>query len=285
MIDKLTSADIANNISMLRSYHKGPIIVVEGITDCRLYGKFVDKEDVRIMPAHSKDNVRRSVTEAWGMRNDRKVIGIIDADTDRMCGKKYNPPLFLSDKRDLESMIMSTGALEDVLTEYSDPEALAGFEKNHGRVRDVITKSAYPIGLLMFISSRDRLGLSFKNIDHSVFINRKTLDIDIRKMIDEIFSQSVNRGIGRKELVDRIYGEETPDDPWITVRGHDAVSVLVIGLNEIFGSYNSTGIKNGQMSGALRLAFGYDYFEETELYRDTVKWSVRNNFILWINHR
>ncbi|MDR1404959.1 MAG: DUF4435 domain-containing protein [Candidatus Methanoplasma sp.] len=285
MIDKLTSADIANNISMLRSSHKGPIVVVEGITDSRLYGKFVDRAETKIVPAHSKDNVKRAVAEVWGTRNDKKTIGIVDADTDVLRGRKYNPPIFISDKRDLESMMMSTGALDDVLTEYSDPELLENFEKNHGKVKDVIARSAYPIGLLMFISMREGLGLNFKNIDHSVFINRKTLAIDMKKMIDEIFTQSVSRKVGRKELADMISEEGIPDDPWTVVRGHDAESVLTIGLNEVFGSYNGRGTKTGQLSGALRLAFSIDYFRETEVYRKTTEWSRRNNFVLWITQR
>ncbi|MDR0509224.1 MAG: DUF4435 domain-containing protein [Candidatus Methanoplasma sp.] len=283
MIGDLTASDISNSVSMLRSAHKGPIIVVEGVTDSRLFGKFVDRNEAKIIVAFSKENVRRSVTELWGRRNDKKIIGIIDADIDRLCGKKYSPPLFLSDKRDMETMIMSTRALDDVLSEYSDPQLLENFEKDHGKVGDAVARSAYPIGLLMFISSRERMGLCFKNIDHAFFINRKTLAIDIRKMIDEVFSQSQNKGIGKKELADMITEEEEVlNDPWIAVRGHDAVSVLAIGLSEVFGSYNSIGINGGQLSGALRLAFGFDYFKDTDLYKDTMKWSQRNNFILWI---
>ena len=283
MIGELTALDIANTVSMLRSSHKGPIIVVEGVTDSRLFGKFIDRDEVKILIAFSKDNVRRSVTEVWGRRNDKTIMGIIDADIDRLCDKKYTPPIFLSDKRDLETMIMSTRALDDVLAEYSDPQLLEKFENDHGKVGDIVARSAYPIGLLMFISSRERMGLSFKNIDHATFINRKTLAIDIRKMIDEVFAQSLNKGIGKKELADMIAEEEEVlNDPWIAVRGHDAVSVLAIGLLEIFGAYNSKDINGGQLSGALRLAFGFDYFRDTDLYKETMKWSQRNNFVLWI---
>ncbi|MDR1954379.1 MAG: DUF4435 domain-containing protein [Candidatus Methanoplasma sp.] len=283
MIDELTSADIANSISMLRSFHKGPILVVEGVTDNRLFGKFVDKDNVKIVSAFSKENVKRSVAEVWGTRGDKRVIGILDADLDRLYGRTYSPPLFITDKRDLESMMMSTGALKDVLTEYADPELLEKFEKRYGRTEDALTRSAYPIGLLMFISMRDKLGLSFKNLDYSFFIDARTLAIDVRMMIEEVFSRSVNIGIGKKELADMIAEEEEVlDDPWVAVRGHDAVSVLAIGLSETFGDYNGRSLKSGQVSGALRLAFNYGYFEGTDLYRDTVKWAQRNNFILWV---
>ena len=283
MINDLTSVDIANSVSMLRSSHKGPILVVEGVTDSRLYGKFIDKEEVRMVIAHSKDNVRRSVSEVWGSRNDKKVIGIMDADLDRLFGKKFNPPIFICDKRDLESMMLSSGALDDVLSEYAEWELLEKFEQNFGKISDVLARSAYPIGLLMFVSAREGVGLSFKDLDHSSFINKKTLSIDVMKMIAVVFAQSVNKGVGKSILADKISEEEeTLDDPWNAVRGHDAVSVLAIGLSEIFGSYNSKNIKEGQVNGALRLAFGLDYFKETELYRDTLNWSKKNDLILWI---
>jgi hypothetical protein len=285
MRDNLTSADIANSVSMLRSSFKGPIVVVEGVTDCRLFGKFIDRDEVKMVPAFSKENVRRSVSEVWGNRHDTKVIGIVDADLDRLCKRNYHPPLFLSDKRDMETMIMSSGALEDVLSEFADPDLLDHFEEALGPIRDIVARATYPVGLLMFISARERLGLSFKNLDYSTFINKKTLAIDIRRMIEEVFVGSINIGMGKKELADKIAEEEEVlTDPWIAVRGHDAVSVLAIGLTETFGSYNSRDLKIGQVSGALRLAFNLSYFEETDLYKNTVKWAQKNNYALWITH-
>jgi len=283
MIDDLTFSDIANTISMTRSYHKGPIIVVEGVTDSRLFGKFINRSEVKVIIAYSKDNVRKSVSEVSGVRNDRNVIGIIDADLDRLFGKKVTPPIFFTDKRDMETMIMSTRALDDVLAEYSDQEELEAFEENYGKIGDVLTRSAYPIGLFMFISARENYGFSFKSIDYSSFISRKTLAINIGGMMEEVFRKSLNKGVGKKDLADMISEEEEVlDDPWIAVRGHDVVSILAIGLSETFGSYNSKHIDCGQVSGALRLAFGIDYFKDTDLYKDTVKWSQRNNFILWV---
>lgn len=283
MIGELKSSDIANTISMTRSYHKGPIVVVEGVTDSRLFGKFISRNEVKIIIAYSKNNVKKSVAEVCGVRNDKKVVGILDADLDRLFGKKTSPPIFFVDKRDMETMILSTRALDDMLAEYSDSEKLDAFEEKHGKIGDVLARSAYPIGILMFISARENLGFSFKNIDHSTFIAKNTLAIDIMRMIIEVYHQSINAGVSKKDLIDMISEEEEVlDDPWIAVRGHDAVSILAIGLSETFGSYNSKNIDSDQVAGALRLAFNIDYFRETDLYKDTVKWSQRNNFVLWV---
>ncbi|MDR2845708.1 MAG: DUF4435 domain-containing protein [Candidatus Methanoplasma sp.] len=283
MIDNLSASDIANQISMLRSAYKGSIIVVEGITDSRLYGKFIDRTEARIIVAHSKDNVKRSVSEVYGRRKDHKVIGIMDADLDRMNGVVYNPPLFLCDKRDQETMMFSSGALEDLLVEYADPELLERFEETNGKIRDVVARAGYPIGLLMFISLQYNIGLSFRDLDHRRFINVRSLAIDVKKMIDEVFYHSQNKSFSKADLFDLISAEEeTLDDPWTAVRGHDAIAVLLIGLLNTFGAYNCNGMDDGRLSGALRLAYGPIYFKGSDVCNDVKKWADRNNMSVWL---
>lgn len=282
MIDNLTFSDIANEVSMMRSSHRGAIIVVEGVTDARLYGKFIDRDEVSVVIAYSKENVKRSVAELY-RRKDRRTLGIIDPDLDRLFGKSYDPPLFMTDKRDLETMILSTDALDDVLTEYSDPAALERFETEHGDVSDALARASYPIGLLMYVSSRDSLGLCFKDMDYLAFVDTKSLRTDMRKMVKEVLSLSAYNGTGRNGLIDSVNAEEEVlDDPWIAARGHDAVSILLIGFHHAFGSYNSRSMTPGQLSGALRLAFSYEDFVKTDVYKRTSEWSSEKGIALWI---
>ncbi|MFA6952442.1 MAG: DUF4435 domain-containing protein [Candidatus Methanomethylophilaceae archaeon] len=284
MYDNVTASDVANEISMMRSAFKGTYIVVEGVTDSRLYGKFTEKDDVKIIIAHSKDNVRRSVVECRNNRRDMKTIGIIDPDLDRLRGKEHLPPIFATDKRDLESMIMCTRALDDILAEYADPEQLEEFEKAQGPVRDAVAKAAAPLGMLMYISQTEGLGLYFKDLEYRTFISKRSLGNDYNRMINEVLALSRSPRIGRKELYAKLcHAMEELEDPWLAVRGHDAVAILAIGLDEIFGSYNSRGIKDGQLGGSLRLAFSYDDFADTELYRDTSDWSRKTENPLWLS--
>jgi hypothetical protein len=283
MIERLTAADIANEMSMMRSSFKGTFVVVEGVTDSRLYGKFID-EGVMVLIAHSKDNVRRAVTESRVNRRDLRIIGIMDPDLDRMNGNTYAVPLFLTDNRDLEGMILGSRALDDLLTEYADPELLRAFEERHGPVRDVIARAALPIGLLMHISHNDGLKLCFKDLDYRAFIDPCSLEIDLPRMVEEVLALSKNPGTGRKDALARLGRElKRAEDPWIAVRGHDAVEVLAIGLSEAFGSYNCKCIKHGQVAGSLRLAFSYDYFAETDLYGETAEWSRISHNPLWLS--
>jgi hypothetical protein len=284
MIENMTASDVANEISMLRSTFKGTFVVVEGITDSRLYGKFIKKEEVNIAIAYSKENVRHSVMECRVNRGDLKIIGIVDPDLDRLNGWEYRVPIFTTDHRDLESMILCTRALDDLLIEYADAGQLKKFEDKFGVVKDVIAKATAPIGMLMFISQRDGLGLCFKDLDYGSFINKRTLENDYYKMIDEVFSLSRSPNTNKKDIFAKLIKDmDSLEDPWLAVRGHDAVAVLAIGLSDVFGSYNCCGMKCGQIGGSLRLAFSYDYFADTELYKDTSEWSKKTQNPLWLN--
>lgn len=285
MIGNISSNDVANQISMMRSAFKGTVVVVEGVTDSRVYSKFADKDNTQIVIAYSKDNARRAVTECRVSRRDLKVIGIIDSDLGRLNGKTVQPPLFETDKRDLECMMISSRALDDVLAEYADTEQMEEFIKANGPVRDAIARASAPIGILMYISDRDHLCLCFKDLDYRTFVDRSSLKINLRMLLEDIYSVSKNPQIGKKALSDRLYRElGLLEDPWDAARGHDAVAVLTIALTKVFGSYNAGGLKEGQVGGALRLAFSADDFELTDLYRDTSEWSRKTENPLWISH-
>ncbi len=277
----LKPEDIANEISMLSSVDGGAILAVEGVTDSRLYGKFL-YDNVKIVVGHSKSNVRRAVDECWNNRDIKNVVGIVDADLDRIVGRKRTPPIFSTDQRDLETMLLSSPALDDILTEYADNDALEAFTEEYGPVYEAILSACYPIGLMMYVSEKYKLSLNFRDLDFKLLLDSRSLQMDEEKLLDEIVKCTAGRCIDRKEL-GRIYRNEAcrDHDPIDYARGHDAVEVLLVGLKHNFGSFNSWNLKTGELSGALRLAFSDRYFSVTTLYKKTLNWSRKNFFRLW----
>lgn len=277
----LKPEDIANEISMLSSIDGGAILAVEGVTDSRLYGKFL-YDNVKIVVGHSKSNVRRAVDECWNNREIKNVVGIVDADLDRIVGRKRTPPIFSTDQRDLETMLLSSPALDDILAEYADNEALEAFTEEYGPVYEAILSACYPIGLMMYVSEKYKLSLNFRNLDFRLLLDSRSLQMDEKKLLDEIVLCTAGRCIDRKEL-GRIYRNEASrnHDPIDYARGHDAVEVLLVGLKHNFGSFNSWNLKTGELSGALRLAFSDRYFSVTTLYKKTLNWSREYHFRLW----
>ena len=282
MREFLTTEDICNELSMERTVFDGAFLIVEGITDSRLFGKFVDRGEVNIVIAHSKDNVRGVVKEMSGRRRDRKTLGIMDPDLERLRGRHARPPLFHTDCRDMEMMAIRSNALDDVISEYGDPEKVDRFEERFGPIRDALVSSSYPIGLLMFISQERGLNLSFKNLTFNRFINPASMALDARQMVSEVLDNSRSARIGRKELL-RVLNDEAEqlDDMWEAARGHDTISILLIGLKRSFGGFNASGLDEGSLGGALRLAFSDECFRSTRLYADTTEWADEAGIPLW----
>lgn len=286
MIDSISASDIANEVSMMRSVFKGTVLIVEGVTDSRLYSKFAEREAVKVLIAHSKDNVRRSVTECLTRRGDDRVVGIIDKDIDGLIGRKKSPPLFDTDRNDVESMMMCSKAFDDVMSEYADGEKLKSFEERYGKLSDAIARAACPICTLMYISYKRGMNMSFKDLDHSRFVNPHTLEIDIPRMVAEVYSQSMAQMYPKQTIVDQIRSMvRNMDDPWDAVRGHDAVSILALALRNGLGSYNAKYIRDGELSGALRLAYGLAYFKRTDLYASSGNWCGSRGMDLWVTRR
>ncbi len=281
MREFLTSDDICNEISMERTLFDGAFMLVEGVTDSRLFGKFIDKDSVKISIAHSRDNAERVVKEMKN-RGDRKVMGVIDPDLDRLKGKKARSPLFYTDCRDMEMMIVRSNALNDVLDEYADREAVERFEKRFGPIREALVTASYPIGLLMHVSDERNLGLSFKDLEFNRFINAKSLGLDAREMVSEVVDNSRTPKVSKKNLLKILSMEaEALSDPWMAARGHDTISILLVGLRNGFGGTNVRGLDEGELGGALRLAFSDDDFASTDVYRETDEWGESVGVALW----
>ncbi len=257
------------------------VLIVEGVTDERLYSKFMDLDNAQVIVAHSKENVRHSVKECYSKRKDEKVIGIVDADLDRVCGIKREAPIFVTDCRDGEMMMIHSTAFYDVLSEYMESKDLVSFEKINGNIRSTILEAVYPVGVFMHISRRDGMNLSFKNLEPQFYVSEKTLKPDIRKLVNEVLFRSNKTHIDPYEISKMILSEMKQGyNKCDMCRGHDAVSVMLMFLHK-HGSFNCRGLCDGEMSGALRLAFGKDEFRDTELYKSVKNWCSSKDCKIW----
>jgi len=281
--EHISSADVSNEISMKRALFNGSFLIVEGNTDGRLYRKFTDRDECEVIVAHSKENVRMAVKEMT-RRKEERMIGIVDSDTDRIRGITHRPPLFQTDHRDSEMLMIRSSAFDSVLAEYGDEDKIERFESRYGDMRDVLLASCYPLGMLMYISDINDYRLSFRDVDHVYFIDRRTLKPNIGEMVSAVVSNSPSSYIGREALKLQLEEElKIKRDPWDVCRGHDVVSVLAIGLRDIFGEYNSRNIRSNELAGALRLAYDREAFRATGLYNESSNWCTEKNIRIWIS--
>ncbi|MBR7152601.1 MAG: DUF4435 domain-containing protein [Candidatus Methanomethylophilaceae archaeon] len=281
MREHLTSDDISNQVLMHRTAFDGTFLLVEGVTDERLFEKFAS-DSVRIVECHSKDNVKGTVKELERRKAADGVVGIVDSDLDRLRGRRVKPPLFHTDCRDMEMMTIRSRALDHVLAEYGDVEKLESFRTRIGSVRDRLIESSYPIGLLMYLSQKNGMNLSFKDLDFRDFINPRTMSLDASAMVNAVIENTRYGNHSRKRVLSMLdYEAGMLGDKWDAARGHDTVDILLLGLKNGFGSYNAKGLREGELGGALRLAFSDEDFKDTELYKATNAYAESNGMKLW----
>lgn len=278
----LTATDIANSISMMRSVDRGTTLVVEGVTDSRLYSKFIAKERVRITIAHSKENVKDVIRETVRRRGMKDVAGIVDSDLDLLSGNDYGPPLFKTDTRDMESMIIASDSFDEVMFEYADPGKLEEFEKHHGNLRDRIEDAVYPLGMLMYVSHSENLNLCFKDLDFDRFIDAHSLKCDNLAMCKAVLYNTAECPLGTRDLLE-LLDDYLGKNPYVedVVRGHDLVRVLTIALRMSVGGTNATSIRDAHVGSALRLSYDIREFSKTRLFKESDEWAERSGIPLW----
>lgn len=269
---------VANIIRMARVKFTGSFLIVEGDKDARLYKNFVDNDKCRIIPAHSKDNAVGALS-ILEQRHFAGVLAIVDADFAVLEGQlPTSPNLLFTDTHDLETMILKSPALEKILIEYGSEEKLAAFTRQRGMdIRQLLINSAIPIGYLRWISSREKLSLSFKELEFTKFINIDELTIDVSKFVTIVKERSQKPDILDDNIIAKIAKlRNGTHDYWHICCGHDLVCILSIGLSKAIGSWNINNVRQYTIERALRLAFESSYFSRTQLYSSIINWEKAN---------
>lgn len=278
MKDYLSSSDIANSVRMKKTQFAGSIVIVEGCTDVRFYKKFVDDNDCILEPGYNKDNVIKSVGR---LKDEDGILGIIDADYLNLEDEQIEEDnIFSTDMHDIETMIISSPALEDFLYEYTDDQKLNIFLKSKGRdnIREVLLECTLYIGYAKWVALKNDLSLKFKGLTFEKFIT-KMLSLDKSKFLNRLIANSKNFKGDKLDMTKKIEKLKNQEHDRLQICcGHDLSSVLLIGLKTKFGLYTVSSLKGvGHLEGALRMCYESYYFKETNLYRNIREWEKENS--------
>ncbi|MBF0566514.1 MAG: DUF4435 domain-containing protein [Nitrospirae bacterium] len=274
---------IANGIRMHRSSHKGSFLIVEGDTDVSLYEHFVDKAYCQVHPGENKDNVISAIDilEKGGFKG---VVAIVDADFWHL--ESYiasNKNLFMTDQHDIENMILLSPAFNKIISEYFEKR----YKKTSKLILDKIAESCKPLGYLRWISSKDQdnLELNFKDLKFEVFIDDKSLSIDIKKMIKDVLLNSTKKLNADEQTLEKsvISKMNLSHDVWQVCCGKDLINILSIGIKNIYGKDKyKRKVDVVSLQGILRVAYEYSHFMLTKLYKSISDWEIENSaYKIW----
>ena len=267
------SGTIASEIKMMRLGHAGAFLVVEGVADMRFWQPR-RYEACELVNGEGKRNViggvKRLDTESFG-----GVLGVVDDDCDSLMGIDVGTRnVVRTDVHDLECLLCRSSALEKVLAEYGDESKIRRFEMNAGtEVRGALLERALVFGRLRFAAVRDGLDIDNSEIRVPRFVDTGTWTVDGEGLVRAVVKDSspcdegvVKRSVARLPVV----------DPWRVVRGHDAVSILRLGLRRVLGDLPA-GVGDQQISGILRAGMASDDLQATNLWAHIRAWEGENH--------
>ena len=265
---------IANAIRLKRSHHPGCFLIVEGRDDRLFFEQFVNRSDCSVQVVDGKSNVVE-VIDILDADNFPGAVGVIDADLDHVEGCSWQSRnIIVLETYDLEALLIKSRALERVLVERGSSEKITGRTKPP---REELIDAAVPIGCLRLHSRRSKLTLKFDGMRYAKFVDRDSLQTDVRKLVREVKNRSQRSDLAYDDTVQEILSiRSTVNDPWLVCCGTDMVEILSIGLRRALGTNNAGAVSPDELRRCLRLAYQWQELTDSQLGRDLREWAKRN---------
>ena len=293
MEEYITADRIANAIMQDNNF-KGYYLIVEGIKDTKLFQKYINHDNFKIREGFGNKNVKQALDILSERGFDRK-IGIIDSDFNKILGVvEIKDGLFITDDHDIEIMIIKTKALENVLNLFCTKDKISSFEKKIGMtIRDALFNLGTEIGYLKLANRIHDLGLIFKpkvtdgnQLKYKNFIDDETLEfLGDEKMVETVINYCRNKSPNLKEasiVIESLKEQKKfKQDIYHLNNGHDLSNILYLILKKTLGSKNKMLVDTNSVEDSLILAFEFDDFKKTTLYKDLYKWHIDNGEILF----
>ena len=267
-----TADDIAAEIAMAQTNHRGAYLVLEGPSDELFFRRFVSKK-VYIVQANGRKNVEDAmlIIDTDSSYRNTKVLGIIDEDYDWSVNYMVaSKNIIKFDPRDLESMLIRSDALDSVLIELGDNSKINSFCNDVGNsVRSVLVKKAEFFGRLRIYNQLNS-GVSLKKFKPMQFFNKNDWSYDHGSACKAAVKLGVHTNASQLQTqIDLI---NIPSD-WHCARGHDLIDILVGGLKSVLGV--GTNISASHVEMLLRQSMSGLDGAGTNLFARISQWELR----------
>lgn len=273
MISSRRPVVLANEIKLKRQQHTGCFLLVEGRDDRLFLESFISQETCKVMVMQGKQNVL-DVIQILNAESFRGVIGIVDADFDRVVGSLSVSQNVLSyDNHDLETMLICWSALERVLVEFGSKGKLERFGQD---IQDALLARALPLGYLRLHSLQAGLDLTFTGLRYSKWISPSSFLGCTSKLLHEIKNRSRHHNLPVASIESAIDSlSSAGHHPREVCVGVDLVEILSIGLRSVLGSKRASEVNGEALRTALRLSYPEQEFLASGLGQSLQVWESK----------
>lgn len=249
-------------------------LVVEGASDVKLFSHLIEDPELVIEPSYGgKKQVINIITSLHKM-GDKKVIGICDADFDRLDGLHelyHDHCLYMTDVHDIEMMMILSKSKRKLVSEFCSLPIVNDVEDNF---INVVCGAAYNVGIFRWLNKNEGgdegLRLNFRGITYSNFIKFSgfSFEFDFESFVCELIKRTTNiePHITKEYLIEKYHLYKSKMAPVEQVCcGHDMSELACIFINQdsIRGGVK---IKSSTFESMLRTSYEQSCFAKTELY-------------------
>ena len=261
--------DIVAEIKMMEADSKSFYWLLEGPSDIRFFTTRTP-DRIKLIASGGKRNVVGAITALINDQLNSKILGVVDADYDWLVSPEQRPQnIVTTDPRDLEGVLLRSGAFNKVVAEYACAEKIASFKSEVGvGLLEYIHDVALFFGKIRAVNDLG-LRVNLKGFLPQRFVNLQLWSYDYEAVLAEAIRVGVASTL--EELLSRM--DDLPSvGTWHYVRGHDAVNIFTGGLMSRIGSNGN--INCADVASMLRIGIEDVEYERTELYQSLSHWIV-----------
>ena len=280
--EEISGTTIAGEIRLERAVHDGSFLLVEGSNDAKLFKKFCDPQECSITICFGRERLLEAITTLDRI-HFAGALGIADRDfSELLSNPEFEGKVVFTDENDIEIMILCSPALDNLLNEFGAEDQISDIVNAGGKpVCEQIFNAASFLGTLRLLSQVEGWSLKFEGMTYQ-FIDRNSYSLDEPRTVEHVVGRSQQRpNMTGDEILTKIRDQLSKiDSPKKLCCGHDCVRVLGRALRRKIGKTSEFDNNNGAkiLGHILRLAYEFDFFQQTSAYQEIRKWETLTGY-------
>lgn len=276
--DELDSSTVVAEVFMLRATGRKSVLILEGVTDYKIFVHFIDQKSCEIVISHGKDNLIES-SKILNLKGFEGFLSIVDKDFDDILKNNNDiENVIKTDFHDIELMMFFSEAFERIITEKGSKEKITSLNLGTNDIKGIVLDSSYDLGVLRLFSHENDLNLRFKELKLTSSLSNH-MRMDPRKLFTEVCNHSQKNNIKVDDYLIKIkYCRDnfTTYDYKTICCGHDVCQILGIALQKYIGTNHHHEVKKEIIESLFRASYTFSCFSKTILYRLVRDWENTN---------
>ncbi|MFE7941360.1 hypothetical protein ACFU46_28905 [Streptomyces griseoincarnatus] len=281
MFSDLTGEELYAEMIMQRTNDARRFLVVEGDGDIAVFDRHLAQDRFTVIPANGKKTAHDALTLAFA-DNFAGVYSILDRDwLDLIPGDLEDERIVHTDHYDLDMCVFFLpGVYISVASSFciKGGYRVGGVGCSEVDIREACLKLAFPVGMLRFISERDKLKLRMRDFPLHEVVDRSSMSVNLDLLISTAIGRSKKASIDPQSVKASLVTEMARiSDTARYCSGHDVARAFTILAKERW----STTVSADSVERTARAAVSWERFRELSVYKDSSQWFAGRAEMIW----